>query len=114
MGFPEQLIPAEIKNQRLQPFYPPGKGVNPDPPRGSKKSKDKLSNNKKETQSGLQGTLNEERQPQSREEQENIGTSESLMFFYELCNIENNMLALFNKLNDIEYPVVLLIYLNTF
>ena len=25
------------------------------------------------------------------------------MFFYELCNIENNMLALFNKLNDIEY-----------
>ena len=46
---------------------------------------------------------NEERQPQSREDQENIGTSESLMFFYELCNIENNMLALFNKLNDIEY-----------
>ena len=105
MGFPEQLIPAKIKNQRLQPFYPPplGKGVNPDPPRASKKSKDKLSNNKKETQSGLQGTLNEERQPQSREDQENIGTSESLMFFYELYNIENNMLALFNKLNDIEY-----------
>ena len=25
------------------------------------------------------------------------------MFFYELCNIENNLLALFNKLNDIEY-----------
>ena len=104
MGFPEQLIPAEIKNQRHQPFLPPlGKGVNPDPPRGSKKSKDKLSDNKKETQSGLQGTLNEERQPQSREYQENIGTSESLMFFHELCNIENNMLALFNKLNDIEY-----------
>ena len=25
------------------------------------------------------------------------------MFFYELCNIENNLLALFNKLNNIEY-----------
>ena len=25
------------------------------------------------------------------------------MFFYELCNIENNLLALFNKLNDTEY-----------
>ena len=23
MGFPEQLIPADIKNQRLQPFLPP-------------------------------------------------------------------------------------------
>ena len=104
MGFPEQLIPAEIKNQRLQPFLPPpGKGVYPDPSRGSKKSKDKLLDNKKETQSGLQGTLNEERQPKSREDQENTGTSEPLMFFYELCNIANNLLALFNKLNDIEY-----------
>ena len=25
------------------------------------------------------------------------------MFFYELCNIENNLLALFNKLNETEY-----------
>ena len=40
MGFPEQLIPAEIKNQRLQPFLPPpGKGVYPDPPRGGKEIK---------------------------------------------------------------------------
>ena len=106
MGFPEQLIPVEIKNQRLQPFYPPppqGKESMQTHPGGSKKSKDKLSDNKKETQSGLQGTLNEERQPKSREDQENTGTSEPLMFFYELCNIENNLLALFNKLNDIEY-----------
>ena len=40
MGFPEQLIPAEIKNQRLQPFLPPpGKRVNPDPPREVKEIK---------------------------------------------------------------------------
>ena len=102
MGFPEQLIPAEIKNQRLQPFLPPQGKEYPDPLRGSKKSKDKLSDNKKETQSGLQGTLSEESQPKSREDQEKTGTSEPLMFFYELCNIENNLLA-FNKLNDIEY-----------
>ena len=101
MGFPEQLIPAEIQNQRLQPFLPPlGKESIQTHLGGSKKSKDKLSDNKKETQQGLQGTLNEERQTKSREDQENIGTSESLMFFYELFNTENNLLALFNKLND--------------
>ena len=100
MGFPEQLIPAEIKNQRLQPFPPQGKESIQTHPGGSKKSKNKLSDNKKETQSGLQGTFNEEDQPKSREDQENTGTSESLMFFYELCNIANNLLALFNKLNN--------------
>ena len=69
MGFPEQLIPAEIKNQRLQPFLPPqGKESIQTHPGGSKKSKDKLSDNKKETQSGLQGTLNEESEPKSRED----------------------------------------------
>ena len=36
MGFPDQLIPAEIKNQRLQPFLPPRKGANPGQPRGDK------------------------------------------------------------------------------
>ena len=36
MGFPDQLIPAEIKNQRLQPFLPQGKGANPGPPRRDK------------------------------------------------------------------------------
>ena len=37
MGFQEQLVPSEIKNQRLQPFLPPpGKGANPGPLRGVK------------------------------------------------------------------------------
>ena len=37
MVFPEQLVPDEIQNQRLQPFLPPpGKGVNPDPPKGGR------------------------------------------------------------------------------
>ena len=29
MGFPEQLIPSDIKNQRLQPFLPPPQGKEP-------------------------------------------------------------------------------------
>ena len=83
MGFPEQLIPAEIKNQRLQPFLPPqGKESIQTHPGGSKKSKDELLNHKKETQSGLQGTLNEEGQPQGREDKKDIGTFEPLMFFH--------------------------------
>ena len=36
-GCPEQFVPDQIKNQRLQPFLlPPRTGVNPDPPRGKK------------------------------------------------------------------------------
>ena len=35
-GCPDQFIPDQIKNQRLQPFLPPGTGVNPDPPKGKK------------------------------------------------------------------------------
>ena len=35
-GCPDQVIPDQIKNQRLQPFLPPGTGVNPDPPKGGK------------------------------------------------------------------------------
>ena len=41
-GCPENSLPENIKNQRLQPFQcPPGRGVNPDPPGGN------LNNNKR-------------------------------------------------------------------
>ena len=33
-GCQDQFIPDQVKNQRLQPFLPPGTGVNPDPPKG--------------------------------------------------------------------------------
>ena len=37
MGFPEQLVPSEVRNQRLQPFLPPpGKGANARPLQGVK------------------------------------------------------------------------------
>ena len=65
MGFPDQLIPSDIKNQRLQPFLPPPRERSQSrPSQGAKKSENKLPNNQKETQSGLQGTPNEEGQPQ--------------------------------------------------
>ena len=81
MGFPEQLVPSEVKNQRLQPFLPPpGKGANPGPPREVKK-KNKFSRNQKETQSGPKGTLPQEGKPQCTENQEDIGTIEPLRVF---------------------------------
>ena len=36
-------------------------------------------------------------------DQENTGTTESLEFHYQLCDIENYLLNLFNKLNNSEY-----------
>ena len=100
-GCPDQFIPDQIKNQRLQPFLPPGTGVNPDPPRGEE---DKLSKQEtKETQSGLKGTLPKKGEPTSPENQENIGTVESLNFYKHLCNIKNSLLGVFNKCNDVHY-----------
>ena len=104
MGFLNNLFQLRSRNKDFSLFcLPQGKGSIQTHPRGSKKSKDKLSNHKEETQSGLQGTPNEERQPQGREDQKDIGTFEPLMFFHELCNIEHNLLTLFNKLNNTEY-----------
>ena len=39
MGFPDQLIPAEIKNQRLQPFLPPRERSQSRPTQGDKEIK---------------------------------------------------------------------------
>ena len=39
MGFPDQLIPAEIKNQRLQPFLPPWERSQSRPTQGGKEIK---------------------------------------------------------------------------
>ena len=42
MGFPEQLVPDDIKKSKVQPFLPPpGRGVNPDPPRGEESQSSK-------------------------------------------------------------------------
>ena len=59
MGFSDQLIPSDVKNQRFQPFVPPpGSGANQGPPQGPKEPEKQLSVTQKETQSGLQGTPN--------------------------------------------------------
>ena len=102
IGYPEQFVPHEIKNQRLQPFLPPpGKGVNPDPPRGEENQS--LEQETKETKSGLKGSLPKEGQSTSSKNEEDLGTIESLDFFKELYNIEDSLSIVCNKLNDVYY-----------
>ena len=80
MGCPEQFVPDQIKNQRLQPFLPPpGKGVNPDPPRGEENQSSEQDT--KETQSGHKGPLTREGQSTNSKNQEDLGTIESLKTF---------------------------------
>ena len=57
----------------------------------------------KETQSRLKGPLPKEGQPTSSKNQEDFRTFESLNFLKELCNIEDSLLVVFNKLNDVHY-----------
>ena len=59
----------------------------------------------KETQSELMGPLPKERQPTSSKNQD-FGTIESQLYKY-LCNIEDSLLVVFNKLNDVHYLMVL-------
>ena len=101
-GCPEQFIPDHIKNQRLQPFQlPPGTGVNPDPPKGGN---DKCNKQKtKETQSGLKGLSPQEGESTGPENKENIRIVEPLNFYKQLCDVEDSLLQVFNKLNDIQY-----------
>ena len=64
MGFPEHLVPSEIKNQILQPFLPPPRERGQS--RSTQGAKNKLSGNQKETQSGPKGTLLQEGNPIQR------------------------------------------------
>ena len=100
MGFSERFLSSEIKNQRLQPFcLPSEKGAYPDSPRGSKNQFSIQES--EETQSRLKGPLPQEGNPQCSKDQENTGTIESLEFYYQLCDIENTLLNLLNKLNNV-------------
>ena len=79
VGFPDQLIPSDIKNQRLQPFLPPpGKGANPGPPRGSKKSENTFKQPEGDP-------IRAPGHPQCTKDQKDIRIIEPLKFFYELC-----------------------------
>ena len=58
---------------------------------------------KPETQSGPKGFSPQEGESTGPENQENIRTVESLKFYKQLCNVEDSLLNVFNKLNDIYY-----------
>ena len=70
MGFSDQLIPSDVKNQRLQPFMPS--------PREQSQSRPTPG-----------GQKNQKAEP--------------LKFFNLLCDLEQNLCLVFNKLNNIEY-----------
>ena len=100
-GCPEQFVPDQIKNQRLQPFCPPGTGVNPDPPRGKKINPQ--SRKQKRPNQGSRGPFPRKGNQQAKKNQEDFGTVESLNFFKGLCNIEDSLLVVFNKLSNVHY-----------
>ena len=78
--------------------YPHGGGVNPDPPQGEINQYQKA----KEIHSGPKDFYPQEGKS-GPENQKDTGAIESLEFFYQLCNIETNLLNIFNKLNDTNY-----------
>ena len=78
--------------------YPHGGGVNPDPPLGGNQSIWKNQGDPLRAQ-----RLLSPRRKSGPENQKDTGAIESLEFFYQLCNIETNLLNIFNKLNDTNY-----------
>ena len=56
-----------------------------------------------EFQSGHKVFFPQEGEPTGPENQENIRTVECLNFYKQLCNVEDSLLDVFNKLNDIHY-----------
>ena len=100
-GCPEQFMPDNIKNQRLQPFQlPPGEESIKTHPRGELTN---VRNRKPETQSGLKGLCPQEGETTGPKDKENTTIVEPLKFYNQLCNMENSLLQVFSKLNDIQY-----------
>ena len=96
MGCPEQFVPDQIKNQRLQPFLPPPRDRSQSrPTQGGRKSILRTRNKR--------DPIRPQGQPTASKNQKDFGTVESLNFFKELCNIEENLSIVFNKLNDVYY-----------
>ena len=56
-----------------------------------------------ETQSGLKGLCPQEGEPTGTKDKEKTRIVEPLKFFNQLCDMENSLLKVFNKLNDIQY-----------
>ena len=57
----------------------------------------------RETQSGLKGLCPQKGEPTGPKDKENIRIVEPLKVFNQLCNIEDSLLQVFNKINDIQY-----------
>ena len=72
-------------------------------PRGSKEPEKQFSITQKETHSGLQGTPQQKGESECTENEKDTTIVESLIFFNLLCDLEQNLPNVFNKLNNTEY-----------
>ena len=98
----KQFMPDHIKNQRLQPFLPPPRDKSQSRPTkggNNKSSKQKT----KETQLGPKGFSPQEGKSTGPENKENTRIVDPLKFYKQLCDVEDSLLHVFNKLNDIHY-----------
>ena len=100
MGFPEQLVPSEIKNQRLQPFLPPERSQSRPTQRGQKTS---FQATRKRPNQGPMGPSFKRVNPNAQNIKKIFELLYLLEFYNKLCDIENNLLIVFNKLNNSEY-----------
>ena len=101
-GHPELSMPDHVKNQRLQPFQLPlgEESIKTHPRGGTYKCNEQKT---KEIQSGLKGLCTKEGEQSGPKDKENTRIVEPLKFYNRLCKIEDSLLQVFNKLNDIQY-----------
>ena len=103
-GCPEQFMPDHIK-KKIKDYSlfnsPLGEESIKTHPRRETYKCDKQKT--KETQSGLSGLCTQEGEPTGPKDKENTGIVEPLKFYNQLCNMENSLLQVFNKLNDMQY-----------
>ena len=104
MGFSDQLIPSDVKNQRLQPLcHPPGNGANQGPTQGVQRTRKTIFNYPEGDPLRAPGYPQQKGESECTENEKDTTIVESLIFFNLLCDLEQNLPNVFNKLNNTEY-----------
>ena len=105
MGFSDQLIPSDVKIRGFSLLcHPPGSRANQGPPQGDKRIRETTFSYPKGDPIRAPGyPQHQEGKSECTENEENITIAEPLKFFNLLCDLEQNLCLVFNKLNNIEY-----------
>ena len=105
MGFPDQLIPSDIKNQRTSAFSATSRERSQSRPTqgGQRNQKINFQTTRRRPNQGSRAPPMKRGNPQCTKDQKYTRIIEPLKFFHELCEMENNLLILFNKLNSSQY-----------